>query len=43
MQKIPHVILIDANIVENVLRQKMVALYVIALRHFIEEKHVIVC
>ena len=37
MQKNPHLILINANMVENVLRKKMVALYVIVLEHFIEE------
>ena len=43
MQKYPHVILIHANMMENVLREKMVALYVIVLEHFIEGKHVIIC
>ena len=43
MQKNPRAILIHANMVENVLKEKMVALYVIVLEHFIEGKHVIVC
>ena len=42
MQKNPHVILTDANMVENVMRQKMVVLYVIVLEHFIKEKYVII-
>ena len=42
MQENLHVILIHVNMVENVLRQKIVALYVIVKEHFIEGRLLVI-